>query len=254
MKYNDSEELTNKIEGLVLQETVQGNSSKNIIVLARDIGKMYIFAQNAKRIKSRLFAITNPFTYCELMICTKNNMHAVHDGDIKRTFHNVSMDIDTLSEAVYITQLIDKGCVIDVEYNDVLRLAYLAFSKLENNSMPPRLVSRVFEVKFLQLLGFLPDICCVECGSKKQLIFNMLNMGFCCHEHMEDGVNAGNWHNMNADTVLALDFIADNEVQDVFNFELDNRSLEQLDWFTKYFLNEQLEIYLDSREFSRKFM
>lgn len=237
---------TSEFQGLILKEEISGESSKKITLLAKDYGKIYLYAKGARKMNSDLFAVTNVFTYVELIACKKNSTYFVNQGDIIKNFHNISIDVFKLSEAVYISQLVERTALEDNEQNEILKLLYIALGKLEKGNLEPQLITRIFEVKFLQIMGFLPEINCIHCGDIEGLAFTKYNGEFCCGKHSkgEDKII------LNQAVYKAMEFIMKKPLAEIFNFQLDLLPYSQLNWITKRYIKIHLDLDLKSREFS----
>ena len=56
------------IRGIVIKETFSGDSDKYIIIFAKDIGKVSVFAKGARKLKSKFLAGTALFTYGDFIV------------------------------------------------------------------------------------------------------------------------------------------------------------------------------------------
>lgn len=236
-----------KIEGLIIREEISGESSKKLTFIAKDIGKMYIFAKGARRPKSNLFASTNIYTYAELIVCQKNNFYMVNQADTIRSFYNISKDIFKLSESVYITELVDRTLLVGEENNDIIRLIYTTLNKLEKSNMQPSLISRIFEIKYLQMSGFLASVECIDCGRTDKLYFHKTNGEFFCDAHMP----LMQWKLIKPSVIDALNFVMENDLKHMFNFNINNETLKQLDWLMEIYIKIHLNVSLRSRNFTK---
>ena len=55
--------MLQKCEGIILRTTDYGETNKIVSLFTRELGKYGVMAKGAKKTKSRLAAITQPFTY-----------------------------------------------------------------------------------------------------------------------------------------------------------------------------------------------
>ncbi len=233
-----------KIRGLIISETTKGESNKQLLILAKDRGLVWVSAKGARNTKSKLLAGTQLFSYGDFTLFDGKGFYSVTQVDLISSFYALRLDLECLAEAVYLGELLARTCQQDMAQNDVLQLALRAFSMLSKNTLPPALVSRIFEVKYLQLSGFLAEGCAV-CGAVDIPLFYHHGEGvFCCHLHRKSG-----------DLPLlpavqqAIFHVLNHEDNQIFGFQLSDHSLAQLDMV----FGEMLEVHMGMRLKSRGF-
>lgn len=235
-----------KIRGLIIAETPKGESNKQLLILAKDRGLVWVSAKGAKNTKSKLLAGTQLFCYGDFTLFEGKGFYSVTQVDLISSFYAIRLDMETLAEAVYLGELLARTCQQDMAQNDVLQLILRTFSMLSKNTLPAALVSRIFEVKYLQLSGFLADGCAV-CGAVDMPLFYHHGEGvFCCGLHRKSG-----------DLPLlpavqqAITHIVLSDGNQIFGFQLSAQSLAQLDMVFGEMLEVHMGMRLKSREFGR---
>ena len=142
---------TEEIRGIVLKEMPKGETSKQIIVLAKEKGKIWITAKGARKQKSKLLAGTQLFCYGDFQVYESKKYYYVDQIDIIESFFDLRLDIDRLSQAMYIIDLVEKTAFVGMEQDNILQLLLKTLQILCKGKCIPELASRVFEMKFLQI-------------------------------------------------------------------------------------------------------
>lgn len=234
--------------GIVIQENQNGESSKRILVLAKGIGRVSLSARGAKNTKSKLLSGTQLFSYCDFMAYEGRGFYSLTQADLLESFYDIRMDMEKLAEAVYLTELVEKTCPAGMEQDETLKLLLYALTMLEKTEMFPRLISRIFEVKYLQLSGLLSEGGCMVCGEGNEPLFFHENRGeFLCRAHCIGGEIP-----LLRGTQKAIHYISQREGRSIFSFTLSEEVLLQLDGILRRYLEIHMGIRLKSREFSKE--
>lgn len=98
----------------------------------------------------------------------------------------------------------------------------------------------IFKIKLLCFLGFKPRIqACVNCGQKEDLLFfSIKDNGLKCKNCKTQDKGA---ISISKSTYMALKYIIEAPNKKLFNFNLKNESLKELELISKIYLNEKLE-------------
>lgn len=236
---------TEKLSGIVIREQVKGESNKQIVVLAKGLGRVILSARGARNARSKLLAATQLFCYADFVVYEGHGFYSVNQAELQKSFYGLRTDIDKFSEAMYLTELVDRSCPVGMEQDEVLELLYYAFSVMEKDILPPKLVSRIFELKLLQISGlFAPEECTV-CGKKDGTIyFDGRTAAFYCGAHrtgssmlVSDAVRKAFAHVLSA------------EGRAVFGFRLSAEALAQLTVILKHYMDVHMDVRLKSRNF-----
>ena len=74
--------MLQKCEGIVLRTTDYGETNKIVTLYTREWGKIGVMARGAKKPKSRLSAITQPFTYGYFLLQKGSGLGNLQQGEI----------------------------------------------------------------------------------------------------------------------------------------------------------------------------
>ena len=240
--------LITKIRGIIIGEQSCGESNKKLEVLGKDLGRIFIFAKGAKNIKGPFLAGTQLFCYCDFLVVESRGFYSLTQVDLIEQFYGISLDMEKLAETVYMGELISKTCPIGTEQDEVLRLFLDTLWVLEKGILQASLISRIFEVKYLQISGFLPEFACVICGQDEGTMYFHKEQGiFLCWSHRI----AGEEIPLLSSIATAISFIMCHNRKEIFGFYLSSEALIQLDQIMESYFKIHLGIYLKSRAFSK---
>ena len=127
----------------------------------------------------------------------------------------------------------------------MLELLYYAFLVMDRGILPPKLISRIFELKLLQLNGLFASDVCHICGEGEGTLYFDDRMGaFYCEKHRtEDSIFV-------PDAVRrAIRFVLERESRAAFGFQLSAEALEQLTFILRKYMEVHMGIRLKTRDF-----
>lgn len=240
------------VKGIVLKEFPVGESDKRIIIFSKEHGKMLLFAKGARNQKSKLMAATQLFSYSEFFIFEGKNFRTISRADLIESFYGIRNDILKLSYSSYFLELIEKTVLEEMEEEDILKLMLKTLSVVSKTSFDIKLCARIFELKLLQLMGFMPDInICGTCGKDilKESIFYSENGSIICSSckpYLDEAKV------MSVGAVLALKHIMNNKVDDIFKFNVSESVLYELTDFSKLFLKLHIDEKFKTLEFAER--
>ena len=236
---------TEKLSGIVIREQVKGESNKQIVVLAKGLGRVSLSARGARKANSRLLAATQLFCYADFVVYEGKGFYSVNQAELQKSFYDLRTDIDKFSEAMYLTELVDRSCPAGMEQDEVLELLYYAFSVMEKGTLPPKLISRIFELKLLQINGlFAPEECHICGKSEGDIYFDDRLGAFFCEEH-----RTGNSIFVYDAVRKAFAHVLSKDGKAVFGFNLSDEALEQLSVIMKSYMDVHMDVRLKSRDF-----
>lgn len=236
---------TEKLSGIVIREQMKGESNKQIVLLAKGVGRVVLSARGARNVKSRLLAATQLFCYADFVVYEGSGFYSINQAELQKSFYDLRTDIDKFSEAMYLTELVDRSCPAGMEQDEVLELLYYAFSVMEKGTLPPKLISRIFELKLLQINGlFAPEECNI-CGESQGDIYFDGRLGtFYCEDH-----KTSNSIFVYDAVRKAFGHVLSKEGKGIFGFNLSEEALEQLTVILKNYMDIHMGMRLKSRDF-----
>ena len=143
-----------KAKGIVLKEIDSGESGKTLIILAEGIGRIIASARGAKKVTGKLFSASEVFTCGEYCFYQGKGFYSVTQAEVIEKFYNIRNDVEKLAYACYFSDMISESLFDGMEADDILHLLLRTLTVLSKTDIPPHLAARVFELRFLKLMGF----------------------------------------------------------------------------------------------------
>ena len=211
------------IRCIVIKETFSGDSDKYIIIFAKDIGKVSVFAKGARKLKSKFLAGTALFTYGDFIVKESRGKYYLDSVDIIENFYGLRNDIFTLAYGTYFLEIIDKSVPNGISENLLLLLLLKSLQKLVKTENK-ELISSTFVLKLISFLGFFPSLKnCVYCG--KQDTKYICAEGLLCEKCLKKEVP---FVKISSPTIEAMIYIEMTSIDSVFNYNLTSKYLKEL--------------------------
>ena len=162
--------MITKVEGIIVNETPYGDTSKIIQLYTFEYGIIGIMCKGVMSMKSRLRALTIKFTYGSFYIYYKEDkLSILKDVDVLDDFKTIKNDIILISYLNYVTELTTQ--VFKQSGEKILYDFYLAGIKKINASMNPLVITNILELKYLPFLGVGLELdSCILCGNKTDIV------------------------------------------------------------------------------------
>lgn len=213
-----------KTKGIVIHEMAIKEHDKRIILFSKEYGKMVVFANGAKRIKSPLMAGTQPFVFGEFQLYEGRNSYTLKQVDIIESFYQLREDVHGLYYGLYFLEFI--GSVIqEMDPNpDLLRLLYITLMTLKHKALSHLVIRRVFEFRSLALLGFAPDLSeCIIGHHQKEFYQLSPRGGLICKDCAHSNQNL-----ISKEGVVVLQYIQQAPLNRLYHFELSDELFEMI--------------------------
>ncbi len=161
-----------KTDGVVLARTFVGEKDAIIKILTPRAGLISASAKGVKNIKSKLSAGCSLFSFSEFLLKEDHGRYIVASTSQKEGFYGLSSNIERLSFAAYIAELVQSFSPSGEDAAAILPLLLNTFYLLSNTNKDMSLIKCVFELRFLCHLGFFPELdACNTCGETDALCF-----------------------------------------------------------------------------------
>ncbi|MGX4600823.1 DNA repair protein RecO [Faecalimicrobium sp. JNUCC 81] len=229
-------------QGIVLKAVRYEENDVILTLFTRKLGKVAALAKGAKRNKSSFLSSSQLFSYSNYTLKKQGNMYRVSQSDIIKSFYDISYDIDAFSYATYITKLVEGSTLENQTNNRLFILLAQTLHLYTQNDVDKQFITRAFEIKFLDYIGFKPVVnrCC-SCGSKdlKTPVFNVDEGGILCgicSEHTENNLK------IDVTTVRLMEYILSNDILKCSKAKVSKYITYELGKI----LNKYLNTYIDN--------
>lgn len=174
--------MLHKWEGIVIKVRAYGESNKIVTLMTREAGKVAVMARGAKKPRSRLASVTQPFTIGAFMVMHTSGMGTLQQGEHMQTLRYVQQDIVATAYASFIVELVDRVVEEGQSQPYVYDVLYQALQAIEEE-YDPEAISLFVEWKLLPFIGVQPIVHqCAACGATDgEFAFSFSEGGFLCH-------------------------------------------------------------------------
>lgn len=174
--------MLEQVEGIVVRTMDYGEGHRIVSLLTGRLGKISVMARGAKKVKSRLAAVTQPFTYGEYVIYFgSGQMGTLNQGESIEPHRALREDLHKAAYSAYLAELVERLTPEREPNGGLFEQVKAAFAAIEEDK-DPAIILAVMEMKMLALSGYLPVLDeCVSCGSDEgQIVLSVIQGGILC--------------------------------------------------------------------------
>ncbi|HOJ09014.1 MAG TPA: DNA repair protein RecO [Clostridiales bacterium] len=232
-----------KTQGLVIKEVNTGEADKIITLLSRDHGKIQVFAKGARRPRSQFTACTRFLCFSEFTLFKGRDMHTINSCEVIEAFSEAGKDLIKLTYASHIIDIIFDTVQEEQSSSGTLKLLLYTLYYLFKTDKSPELITRIFELRYLCILGYSPHVTgCVSCVKRDLTgyFFSFNKCGFLCG-NSECICKDASAIKILPGTARALHHIVYSKMNKLFGFDLAPEVLKELKYITARYLRERLD-------------
>lgn len=225
------------IKALVLREVKYKEADRILTVLTEE-GKLTVKAPGALRKTSKCSAATQQLTFSELTLYTRVGHWQVREGTVLEGFDGLRKDLEKLSLAAYLAQVLETVADEDSASPELLQLGLNSLFALSAGLAEDWLVKAVFELRLACLAGYSPELySCMQCGAVgEQLYFDAGHGGIFCHKCRQHGVQA-----ISPACLAAMRHVVSASAKKIFSFSLTGDAVQEFAQLCEKYLLIQLE-------------
>ncbi len=174
---------TFKDRGIVIKEYYNADYNKTLTLLLKERGKVSVFVKGARRPKSKFFASTQLFCYSEFVIFEGNGFLSLAQADVIKNFYSITGDYNKFCYANLFLELVNNAVLPSVPMRDILYLLLKSLQALSGNAINSHFVSCIFQLKFIQIEGYSPELGeCIICRERGNFVENgnLAHQGLVC--------------------------------------------------------------------------
>ncbi len=176
--------MKSKTEAIIISHMNLGEADKLVTFFSLDRGMLKGVAKNARRSFKRFGAGLEAFTYCRLHLYEREHQELVRieSSDIIEQHSAVGSDLGRAAAGAVMLEMVREMSPLG-ERNAQAFLLLSHTLHLLDEAVDPAFLLRIFEIKFLSLLGYQPKLDhCLSCGCrpKGDIIFLGMKGGILC--------------------------------------------------------------------------
>jgi len=146
-----------KTEGIILRTVDYGEGNKILTVFTKEMGKVGMMARGARKSKSRLSAVSQPFILAHFVFQIGSGMGSLSQAEIINAFPKIRLDLYRTAYAAYLLELTERFTE-ERRRSLILYELLLALLNQVEQGKDPEILARIFELKILSMNGYKPYI------------------------------------------------------------------------------------------------
>ncbi len=239
--------MIEKVEGIILKESLYGDTSKIIQLLTKEHGLISVICKGAKSPKSKLRAVTLKFTYGFFNIYYKENkLSTLISVDVINPFSFLKNDIILISYVGFICELtsqVVKQNEFFQGFNDLIE----GIIKI-NEGFDPLIITNILEIKYLPYLGVGISLDgCSICGSTKNIVTVDGDAGgFICEKCYTNQLIV----DTKVIKLLRLYYLID--IKSISSIKISDKIKNEINMFIDKYYDRYTGLYLKSKDFLKK--
>ncbi len=254
------------VHGLNVKETEVGEHDKIITLVTRELGKITVTAKGVKSLKSRHLVACQPFAYSTFILKKSKKFWYIEESELSECFFGLRGDLDRLSLAAYICDVLCDVSVENQPDGDMLRLTLnTLYAISEKKDVPLSKIKAAFELRCSAQCGFCPDLSsCDLCGceSFREVFLDVMNGRLLCLDckpraEKEEAILEGTarlYFMISMDVLLAMRYIVSCPMEKFLSFNLDEEGMYLLSKACEGYLINHLEHNFSTLEFYKSIL
>jgi len=236
-------------EAIALKGKDLGEADRLITFFTREVGKKRAVANGARRIRSNMSALVQPFTVSRLYIYQGSSLSRVRSGEILENNLALREDLLLMTAASYLAEMVDYLLEEDDPQEEVFILLLNSLTILKEKGVQPILL-RSFEIRLISMLGYQPRLeHCVKCTreiktGKGKAFFSIGQGGIKCSNCREEMDKTISWG-----TFKVLNRLLETPARQLLNLRLEDRVQKELESLLVEFIEYRSERRLNTLSF-----
>lgn len=239
-----------KTEGIILHQFDLGEADRILTIYTRDRGKVRAVAKGVRRTRSALAGPTQVFTYADLVIYEGKDLDNLNQVQIKESFTKLREDLFRMAYGAYVLDLVRELTVED-DPNEGMFVLLIQTLRLLAEVEDLELVTRIFEVRAMTLMGFQPVLeHCLQCTGPLQagkVAFHPASGGLLCSDCSLQA--AGKVVQITRGTVEFMKKFLDAPYRQLLKMKLPDYARKELEMIMEPFILYHLDHHLKSLDF-----
>lgn len=218
-----------KIKGIVIKETSYKDNDKIITILSDELGRVSVIAKGAKKTNSPYLASSQYLVYSEFVLYKSTNYYYINSSEVINMFYSLRVDFEKLQIAFELTKLVYSVTDENQDTSQVLKLLLNTLYVIDKMNKDEKLVSAIFKIKLLDILGFTPRLdVCNNCRKKlyedpeEKIFYDYINNAFFCRECVLNS-SKKQYIEISVPTLIAINYVVRSDVKKIFSFELKEK-------------------------------
>lgn len=231
------------IEGIILNETNYGETSKILNILTKEHGYISVIAKGSRTLKSKLRGVSMKLIYANFTITYKESgISNLIEATPINSLKNILTDLKKMNYATYLLD-ITKSLLKETSDKEIYEIVKNTLLKI-NDNFDPEILLNIVEIKYLKYLGVKPNFSkCFNCNSKDILTYDLKLGGVVCNKCYQDG------YVFSINTMKLLKLFQEIDIRKIDKLKITSqKTKEELNLFIQEYYETYTGIYLKKKE------
>lgn len=254
------------VRGLNVRETETGDYDKIITLVTHEMGKITVTGKGVKSLKSKHVVACQPFAYSTFVLKKSKKFWYIEESENIECFYGLRGDLERLSLAAYVCDVLADVSVENMADPEPLRLALnILYAISRHKDVPLLQIKSAFEIRLSAECGFCPDLSgCDVCREdvKGDVYLDVMNGRLLCPEckpraEKEEALIEGTarlYYILSQDVLSAMRYIISCPQNKVLSFSLDGDGLYLLGKVCEGYLLNHLEHTFNTLDFYKSIL
>lgn len=226
-----------KTSGIVIKEVNTGDADKIITLFTKSHGKVQVFAKGARRTRSAISSSCQLLCYSDFVLYKGKDSYNVSSCEVSQAFYEIRNDIERLTFAAHITEIINDIVQEEQPSARLLQLYLNTLYLLSQKQKNPLLLVRVFELRAMSIIGYAPGTLDSDEINKAEALY----FSFSQSSVVESTEADKSAYSITSGTASALRHIAKSPLNTLFSFEASEMVLKELSHISSNYLRDKME-------------
>jgi len=253
-----------RTHAVVLRRRDYRDADRILTLFTPSMGKLEVIAKGIRKTMSRKAGHLELLTHTSLMLAQGRTWDVVSETVTVESFRHLRLDLDCISAASYVCELIDSFGETDDENRSMWELLLLALRQLDEYGREPegqktKLLLRWFELNLLSVTGFQPQLFhCVGCSNEIEPVLNYLSIPaggiFCPTCYNQGSFHRDEIESIEIDVLKVLRFVQSRSWGEVQPVQVRAEIMQRIENILYRYLIVVLEKQLKSATFLRRIL
>ncbi len=256
------------VKGIVVRSVNYGERDKILTIYTDELGLITVTANGSRSLRSRSLVATELFCYSQYVLSESKDRYHIREVDLIESFFDLRTDIEKLTLAGYVCEVIAHVGTENMSDLPLLRLTLNTLYAIAKEKAPRALIKGAFEMRAAAVLGFLPELAvCARCGEEgERVVLDVMNGSVTCEkcrreiadtaeEEIYDPMHPTISAILTDAARAALFFVTRSPVEKFLSFKLENaEDVESFSYAAEVYLINHLETSFKSLEFYKQLL
>ena len=173
------------VSGIIIRRYPLGEADTIVHILSQERGKVEAVAKGARRIRSSLLAVTQPFILGQYLLFAGRSLDRINQGDIQCAYRRLREDLNLFALCTFCCELVDKVVPVGEPAPRIFHLTKGLLDYLHSDISDRLYLENAltyYLIGLLDALGYQVDFSrCLSCGAKTGLTsFSVMEGGPLC--------------------------------------------------------------------------